>query len=137
VAGADRGDSTLGASGLIVFGNRARRSFHRVVGLTQGEACAADSNWGQALSFGCLGAIVLVMALIYYFGQTQANFRGVSRCGVALFLGCCHFGGGMVSSRHKLQRALWGSRELGCATGVELVLLSSLFGCAFMRRPQR
>jgi membrane protein len=71
----------LGASALIVFGNRARRSFIEWLGLT------SDANglrgWlqlaGQALSFAiALAAIVLVMALVYYFGPNRKQtFRGV------------------------------------------------------------
>ncbi len=71
----------LGASALIVFGNRARRSFIEWLGLT------SDANglrgWlqlaGQALSFAiAMAAIVLVMALVYYFGPNRKQtFRGV------------------------------------------------------------
>jgi membrane protein len=71
----------LGASALIVFGNRARRAFIEWLGLTR------DANdlrgWlqlaGQALSFMiAMAAIVLVMALVYYFGPNRKQtFRGV------------------------------------------------------------
>ena len=64
----------LGFSELIVFGNRARRSFIEWLGLTS-DANALRGGLqlaGQALSFAiALGAIVLVMALIYYFGPNR------------------------------------------------------------------
>lgn len=70
----------LGASALIVFGNRARRSLVSWLGLTKGDDL---QGWvalaGQALSFAiALAAIVMVMALVYYFGPNRKQtFRGV------------------------------------------------------------
>jgi membrane protein len=70
----------LGASALIVFGNRARRSLVSWLGLTKGDDL---QGWvalaGQALSFAiALGAIVVVMALVYYVGPNRKQtFRGV------------------------------------------------------------
>jgi len=71
----------LGASALIVLGNRTRRSLITWLGLESG----ADDlrGWvnlaGQALSFIiALGAIVVIMALIYYFGPNRKQtLRGV------------------------------------------------------------
>ncbi len=70
----------LGASALIVTGNRARRSFVFWLGLTRGDDLR---GWvilaGQIFSFAiALIAIVLVMALVYYFGPNRKqSFRGV------------------------------------------------------------
>jgi membrane protein len=71
----------LGASALIVIGNRARRSFISWLGLELG---ASDlRGWvelaGQAVSFAiALGTIVIIMALIYYFGPNRKqSFRQV------------------------------------------------------------
>jgi membrane protein len=70
----------LGASALIVFGNRARRSLVSWLGLTSGDDL---QGWvalaGQVLSLAiALGAIVVVMALVYYFGPNRKQtFRGV------------------------------------------------------------
>jgi len=70
----------LGASALIVIGNRARRSFVYWLGLTRGDDLR---GWvilaGQIFSFAiALIAIVLVMALVYYFGPNRKqSFRGV------------------------------------------------------------
>ena len=70
----------LGASALIVIGNRARRSFIYWLGLARGDDLR---SWvvlvGQVFSFGiALLAIVIVMALVYYFGPNRKqSFRGV------------------------------------------------------------
>lgn len=71
----------LGASALIVFGNRTRRSLIYWLGLTRGDDDLR--GWlnfaGQALSFGiALAATVVIMALVYYFGPNRKqSFRGV------------------------------------------------------------
>jgi len=68
----------LGASALIVVGNRARRSFVSWLGLTRGDDLR---GWvaigGQILSFGiALIGIVIVMTLIYYVGPNRKqSFR--------------------------------------------------------------
>lgn len=68
----------LGASALIVVGNRARRSFVFWLGLTRGDDLR---GWvaigGQILSFGiALIGIVIVMTLIYYVGPNRKqSFR--------------------------------------------------------------
>jgi len=70
----------LGASALIVIGNRARRSFVYWLGLTRGDDLG---GWvalgGQIFSFAiALVAIVIVMALVYYFGPNRKqSFRVV------------------------------------------------------------
>ena len=70
----------LGASALIVLGNRARRSFAAWLGLTRGDDLR---GWvalgGQIFSFGiALAAIVIVMALVYYVGPNRKQaFRRV------------------------------------------------------------
>jgi membrane protein len=70
----------LGASLLIVIGNRARRSFVYWLGLTRGDDLR---GWvilaGQIFTFAiALIAIVLVMALVYYFGPNRKqSFWGV------------------------------------------------------------
>ena len=71
----------LGASALIVFGNRARRSLIYWLGLTHGDDDLR--GWvnlaGQTLSFAiALVAIVIIMALVFYFGPNRKQtFRGV------------------------------------------------------------
>ncbi|MDP9114845.1 MAG: YihY/virulence factor BrkB family protein [Acidobacteriota bacterium] len=71
----------LGASALIVFGNRTRRYLIEWLGLTRGDDDLR--GWvtlgGQAISFAiALFAIVIVMALVYYFGPNRRqSFRGV------------------------------------------------------------
>jgi len=71
----------LGASALIVFGNRTRRAAIAWLGLTDGRDDLR--SWvklaGQALSFAiALVAIVVIMALVYYFGPNRKQtFRGV------------------------------------------------------------
>jgi membrane protein len=129
----------LGASGLIVFGNRARRSFIEWLGLTT-DANALRGGLqlaGQALSFAiALGAIVLVMALIYYFGPNrQQTFRGV-------------FSGAVLATVLWLLATLavgWYLRDItnynvlygGVGAGLALLVWSyvlsviTLFGCAF------
>ena len=70
----------LGASALIVIGNRARRSFVFWLGLTRGDDLG---GWvalgGQIFSFAiALIAIVIVMALVYYVGPNRKQiFRRV------------------------------------------------------------
>jgi membrane protein len=129
----------LGASGLIVFGNRARRSFIEWLGLTS-DANALRGGLqlaGQALSFAiALGAIVLVMALIYYFGPNRKQtFRGV-------------FSGAVLATVLWLLATLavgWYLRDItnynvlygGVGAGLALLVWSyvlsviTLFGCAF------
>lgn len=70
----------LGASALIVIGNRARRSLVYWLGLTRGDDLG---GWvalaGQVFSLGiALLAIVIVMALVYYVGPNRKQvFRRV------------------------------------------------------------
>jgi membrane protein len=135
----------LGASALIVFGNRARRAFIAWLGLT-GDANGLR-GWlqlaGQALSFAiALGAIVLVMALIYYFGPNRKQtFRGV-------------FPGAVLATILWLLATLavgWYLRDItnynvlygGVGAGLALLVWSyvlsviTLFGCAFNAVDQR
>jgi len=71
----------LGASALIVIGNRARRNLIAWLAMVRN----ADDlrGWvelgGQALSFGiAVAAIVIITALVYYFGPNRKqSFRGV------------------------------------------------------------
>jgi membrane protein len=63
----------LGASALIVIGNRARRSFVAWLGMARGDDLR---GWvalgGQIFSFAiALIAIVVVMALVYYVGPNR------------------------------------------------------------------
>ncbi len=129
----------LGASALIVFGNRARRAFIEWLGVTR------DANnlrgWlqlaGQALSFAiALAAIVLVMALVYYFGPNRKQtFRGV-------------FPGAVLATVLWLLATLavgWYLRDItnynvlygGVGAGLALLVWSyvlsviTLFGCAY------
>jgi len=64
----------LGASLLIMFSNRAQRTFLGWMGLTVDGS--ELGGWirlgGQALSFGAaFGAVVIVTALVYYFGPNR------------------------------------------------------------------
>ena len=135
----------LGASALIVFGNRARRSFIEWLGLT--SDANALRGWlqlaGQALSFAiAMAAIVLVMALIYYFGPNRKQtFRGV-------------FPGAVLATILWLLATLavgWYLRDItnynvlygGVGAGLALLVWSyvlsviTLFGCAFNAVDQR
>jgi membrane protein len=135
----------LGASGLIVFGNRARRSFIEWLGLTSdaGDLRGWLQLAGQALSFAiAMAAIVLVMALIYYFGPNRKQtFRGV-------------FPGAVLATVLWLLATLavgWYLRDItnynvlygGVGAGLALLVWSyvlsviTLFGCAFNAVDQR
>ena len=64
----------LGASALIVIGNRARRGFVLWLGLGRGDADL--QGWvqlaGQVLSLAiAVGAIVIITALMYYLGPNR------------------------------------------------------------------
>jgi membrane protein len=128
----------LGASALIVIGNRARRSFVYWLGLTRGDDLR---GWvalaGQIFSFAiALIAIVIVMALVYYFGPNRKqSFRGV-------------FPGAVVATVLWLISTLavgWYLRDIsnynllygGVGAGLALLIWSyvlcviTLFGCAY------
>jgi membrane protein len=128
----------LGASALIVIGNRARRSFVYWLGLTRGDDLR---GWvalgGQIFSFAiALIAIVLVMALVYYFGPNRKqSFRGV-------------FPGAVLATVLWLVSTLavgWYLRDIsnynvlygGVGAGLALLIWSyvlcviTLFGCAY------
>ena len=128
----------LGASTLIVIGNRARRSFVSWLGLTRGDDLR---SWvaigGQIFSFGiALIAIVIVMALIYYVGPNRRqSFRRV-------------FPGAVLATILWLVSTLavgWYLRDIanynllygGVGAGLALLVWSyilcliTLFGCAY------
>jgi membrane protein len=128
----------LGASALIVIGNRARRSFVSSLGLTRGDDLR---GWvalgGQIFSFGiALIAIVIVMALIYYVGPNRKqSFRRV-------------FPGAVLATVLWLLSTLavgWYLRDIanynvlygGVGAGLALLVWSyilcviTLFGCAY------
>jgi membrane protein len=71
----------LGASALIVIGNRARGRFISWLGLTRGNN--ELQGWvqlaGETVSFGiAVAAIVIITAMVYYFGPNRKQtFRGV------------------------------------------------------------
>jgi membrane protein len=71
----------LGASALIVIGNRARRNMIPWLGLGRdgGDLRGWVELGGQALSFAiAVAAIVFITALVYYFGPNRKqSFRGV------------------------------------------------------------
>jgi len=129
----------LGTSALIVFGNRARRSLIDWLGLTRGDDDLR--GWvnlaGQALSFAiALLAIVVIMALVYYFGPNRKQtFRGV-------------FPGAVLATVLWLLSTLavgWYLRDIanynvlygGVGAGLALLVWSyvlsviTLFGCAY------
>jgi membrane protein len=128
----------LGASALIVIGNRARRSFVSWLGLTRGDDLG---GWvalgGQIFSLGiALIAIVIVMALMYYVGPNRKQiFRRV-------------FPGAVLATVLWLLSTLavgWYLRDIanynvlygGVGTGLALLVWSyilcviTLFGCAY------
>ena len=129
----------LGASALIVIGNRARRNLIAWLAMVRN----ADDlrGWvelgGQALSFGiAVAAIVIITALVYYFGPNRKqSFRGV-------------FPGAMLATLLWLAATLavgWYIRYVanynllygGVGTGLALLVWSyalaviMLFGCEF------
>ena len=128
----------LGASALIVLGNRARRSFVSWLGVTRGDDLR---GWvalgGQIFSFAiALLAIVIVMALIYYVGPNRKQiFRRV-------------FPGAVLATILWLLSTLavgWYIRDIanynvlygGVGAGLALLVWSyilcviTLFGCAY------
>jgi membrane protein len=128
----------LGASALIVIGNRARRSFVSWLGVTRGGDLG---GWvalgGQIFSFAiALIAIVVVMALIYYVGPNRKqSFRRV-------------FPGAVLATILWLVSTLavgWYLRDIanynvlygGVGAGLALLIWSyvlcviTLFGCAY------
>jgi membrane protein len=128
----------LGASALIVIGNRARRSFVSWLGLTRGDDLG---GWvalgGQIFSLGiALIAIVIVMALVYYVGPNRKQiFRRV-------------FPGAVLATVLWLLSTLavgWYLRDIanynvlygGVGAGLALLVWSyilcviTLFGCAY------
>jgi membrane protein len=129
----------LGASALIVFGNRARRAFIEWLGLTR------DANdlrgWlelaGQALSFAiAFGAIVLVMALVYYFGPNRKQtlrevFPGALLATVLWLLATLTVGWYLRDITN--YNVLYGGVGAGLALLVWSYVLSviTLFGCAY------
>lgn len=128
----------LGASALIVIGNRARRSFVYWLGLTRGDDLR---GWvalgGQIFSFAiALIAIVVIMALVYYVGPNRKQvFRRV-------------FPGAVLATVLWLLATLaigWYLRDIanynllygGVGAGLALLIWSyilcviTLFGCAY------
>ena len=128
----------LGASALIVLGNRARRSFVYWLGVTRGDDLR---GWvalgGQVVSFAIASiAIVIVMALMYYVGPNRKQvFRRV-------------FPGAVVATVLWLISTLavgWYLRDIanynvlygGVGAGLALLIWSyilcviTLFGCAY------
>jgi membrane protein len=129
----------LGASALIVFGNRARRSFISWLGLTRG---ANDlRGWvelaGQAVSFAiAFGTIVIIMALVYYFGPNRKqSFRqvlpGAVVATVLWLLSTLAVGWYLRDIAN--YNVLYGGVGAGLALLVWSYVLSviTLFGCAF------
>ena len=128
----------LGASALIVIGNRARRSFVSWLGVTRGDDLG---GWvalgGQLFSFAiALIAIVIVMALVYYVGPNRKQvlrrvFPGALLATVLWLLSTLAVG--------------WYFRDIanynllygGVGAGLVLLIWSyvlcviTLFGCAF------
>lgn len=128
----------LGASALIVFGNRARRSLVSWLGLTNGDDLRGWVNLaGQALSFAiALGAIVVIMALVYYFGPNRKQtFRGVlpgAIVATVLWL-LSTLAVGWYLRDIANYNVLYGGVGAGLALLVWSYVLSviTLFGCAF------
>jgi membrane protein len=134
----------LGASALIVIGNRARRAFVYWLGLTRGDDLR---GWvalgGQIFSFAiALIGIVIVMALVYYVGPNRKQiFRRV-------------FPGAVLATILWLLSTLavgWYLRDIanynvlygGVGAGLALLVWSytlcviTLFGCAYNAAGER
>ena len=128
----------LGASALIVIGNRTRRSFVAWLGLTRGDDLR---GWvaigGQIFSFGiALIAIVIVMALIYYVGPNRKQvfrrvFPGAVLATILWLLSTLAIGWYIRDIAN--YNVLYGGVGAGLALLVWSYILSliTLFGCAY------
>ena len=129
----------LGASALIVTGNRARRSFIAWLGLEGGGNDLR--GWlqlaGQAVTLViALGAIVVIMALVYYFGPNRKqSFRkllpGAAVATVLWLLSTLAVAWYLRDIAN--YNVLYGGVGAGLALLVWSYVLSviTLFGCAF------
>ncbi len=129
----------LGASTLIVTGNRARRSFIAWLGLEGGGNDLR--GWlqlaGQAVTLViALGAIVVIMALVYYFGPNRKqSFRkllpGAAVATVLWLLSTLAVAWYLRDIAN--YNVLYGGVGAGLALLVWSYVLSviTLFGCAF------
>jgi len=128
----------LGASALIVIGNRARRGFVIWLGLGRGTELR---GWvqlaGQGLSFGiAVGAIVIITALLYYLGPNRKqSFKDVLPGAVlatALWLGTTLAVGWYIRDVANYN-LLYGGVGAGLALLVWSYMLAvvALFGCEY------
>ncbi len=129
----------LGASLLIVFSNRAQRTFIGWMGLTVdgGELGGWIRLAGQALSFGAaFGAVVIVTALVYYFGpnrkQAFSNVFPGATLATLLWLAATLAFGWYVRNISNYN-VLYGSVGAGLALLVWMYVLAVivLLGCEF------
>jgi membrane protein len=128
----------LGASALIVIGNRARRSFVYWLGLTREDDLR---GWvalgGQIFSFAiALMAIVVIMALVYYVGPNRKQifrrvFPGAVLATVLWLLST--LGVGWYLRDISNYNLLYGGVGAGLALLVWSYILCviTLFGCAY------
>jgi membrane protein len=129
----------LGASALIVFNNRAQRLVISSIGLAAGDFDL--QGWlrlaGQGLSVGiAVSAMVVITAVVYYFGPNRKQTLGRVMPGAALatvlwLLSTLAFGWYV---RHIANyNVLYGSVGAGLALLVWMYVWSviALFGCEF------
>lgn len=135
----------LGASALIVFGKRGERELIQWLGLARDGA--ALRGWvllaGQAVRFlVAIGSIVMVTALVYYFGPNRKQafrklFPGAMLATLLWLLATLGFG---LYMRHVANyNLLYGSVGAGLALLVWMYVLAVilLFGCEFNAAGER
>ena len=129
----------LGASGLIVYGNQTQRTFLRWLRLYSGDGDLR--GWvrfaGQGVNFGlAAGAVILVLALIYYFGPNRKQSLAQVLPGAAVATALWLISTGVIGwyiryiGRYNL---LYGSVGAGLALLVwsYLLTLIALIGCEY------
>src|SRR5712691_4699789 len=129
----------LGASALIVFSDRVQRSLMGWMGLTPDGA--ELGGWiqlaGRAVSFGvAVGSMVIVTALVYYFGPNRKQafgnvFRGATLATLLWSVATLAFGWYVRNISN--YNVLYGSVGAGLALLVWMYVLAVivLIGCEF------
>jgi len=133
----------LGASALIVFGNRMQRAAIAWLGLDGTGLRGWVQLAGQVLRFGvAAGAIVMVTALLYYFGPNRRQvfsqvFPGAFLATVLWLLSTLAFG--WYVSHVSSYNVLYGSVGAGLALLVWMYVLAvvTLIGCEYNAARER
>lgn len=133
----------LGASALIVFGNRTQRAAIIWLGLEDNGLRGWVQLAGQALRLGvAVGAIVLVTGLLYYFGPNRKQafnkvFPGAVLATVLWLLSTLAFG--WYVSHVSSYNVLYGSVGAGLALLVWMYVLAvvTLIGCEYNAARER